>query len=105
MTQSEGFKNTLEEIKKTPDDMEVEMVKQWKEDTERSYLRYREFEKSLGIAFQTIKRLEEMRQAEQLGKTEEELRGAVLEEGKEVNFFTTGKSQQGVVSHTVCDYI
>ena len=77
----EVFNDTLEDIAPIPNNMEVEMVKQWEEETDRINLRSRELEKSLGIALQTIKRLEEMRQAEQLGKTEEEQRKTFLEVG------------------------
>ena len=50
------------------------MTWRWEEETARIDQRSREFERSLGIALQVIKRLEEMRKAEQLGKTEEEQR-------------------------------
>ena len=39
-------------------------------------------------------------QAEKLGKAREEQRKPVLEEGKKVDFFPQGKSQQGVVEET-----
>ena len=48
------------------------MVKQWNEERDRTDLKNRELEKSLGIALQAIKRLEEMMQAEKLGKAGEE---------------------------------
>ena len=44
--------------------------------------------------------LEEIMQAEKLGKEREEQRKPVLEEGKKVDFFPQGKSQQGVVEET-----
>ena len=80
--------------------MEVEMLKQWNEGRDRTDLKNRELEESLGIALQAIKKLEEMMQAENLGKAGEEQRKPVLEEEKKVDNFTTGKSRQGVVDVT-----
>ena len=80
-----------------PDNTEVEMSKQCTEESDRTYLKNKELEKALGIALQATKRLEEMMQAEGLGKEEEEQGETVLEEGKKDDFFTTGKSQQRVI--------
>ena len=72
ISQSEVFKDTLEEIAPIPSNMEVEMLKQWDEERNRTDQRNRELEESLGIALQAIKRLEEIMQAEKLGKVREE---------------------------------
>ena len=87
--QSEVFKDILEEIKSTPSNIEVERLKQWKEENDRIHLRNREIEKSLGIALQAIKRLEEMEEEEEyLAKREEE---------KKIYFFSQWEPSQGVI--------
>ena len=93
ISQSEAFKDTLEEIVPIQSNMEVEMLKQWDEERDRTDQRNRELEESLGIALQAIKRLEEIMQDKKLGKAREEQRKPVLEEGKKVDFFPQGKSQ------------
>ena len=74
ISQSEVFKDTLEEIGPIPINMEVEMLKQWNEERDRTDLKNRELEESLGIALQAIKRLEKMIQAKKLGKAGKEHR-------------------------------
>ena len=78
--QSEVFKDTLEEIVPIPINMEVEMLKQWNKERDRTDLKNRELEESLGIALQAIKRLEEIMQAKKLGNAREKQRKPVLEE-------------------------
>ena len=53
ISQSEVFKDTLEEIAPIPIKMEVEMLKQWNKERD---LKNRELEESLGIALQASKR-------------------------------------------------
>ena len=100
ISQSELSKDTLEEIAPIPSNMEVEMLKQWDKERDRADQRNRGLEESLGIALQAIKRLGEIMQAKKSGRAREEQSIPVLEEGKEVDFFQQGKSQQGVVEET-----
>ena len=87
LSQSEVFKDILEEIAPMPRNMDAETLKQWREERDRTDQKNRELEESLGIALQAFKRLEAIIQVEKLGKAREEQRKPILEEGKKKDFF------------------
>ena len=95
MEKSEGREEG--EIAPVLRNMDAEMLKQRSKERDRTDQKNRELEGSLGIALQTIKRLEARVQAEEMDKAREGRRKIVQDEGKKVDFFPQWKPQQGVV--------
>ena len=94
-SQSEVFKDILEEKVPILRNMDAERLKERSDERDRTDQKNRELEESLGIALQAIMRLEARVQANKIGKSREERRKPVLDEGKKVNFSPQLKPQQG----------
>ena len=96
-SQSEVFKDILEEIGPIPRNMHAETLKQRSDERNRTDQKNRELEEWLGIALQAIKRLEARVQGDEMGKVREERKKPDLDE----DFFPQWKPQQGIVEEAV----
>ena len=94
-SQSEVFKDILEEIAPILRNMDAETLKQRRDERDRTDQKNRELEEYLGIALQATKRLEARVQANKMGKVREERRKTILDEGKKVDFPHNGNHNRG----------
>ena len=89
------FKDNLEEIAPVRRNMDAETLQQRSDERDTTDQKNRELEEALGIALQTIKRLEGRVQADKMCKSRDEQRKPVLDAGKKLVFFHNGNHSRG----------